>query len=319
MNKLILVAAITLTSICSYAQNMDSKYANVDAATDKLGALTALNVAQITDTITAAFSDKELKARAIFYWITHNIAIDPKAFKNNDKRKTLPEEVILSRKTTGLGYSLLLQEMCSYVKIRCLSIDGYIKTFAAEINEPSDEVNHSWNVIQFGQSPESWYYVDACRASGFLDEKMTVFTKSFTSAYFFADRNLFNIDHYPDNQAWQLGKGANSVKAFYSLPVIGSEAYAMGLTKPMPEQGLIVAKVNKPIDFSFPYNGEKIAFIKLKIGDGKKQSLTQPMNFTTDANIIKFSYSFKEEDEFPMTVMVDDRAFLTYKLLVKEK
>jgi hypothetical protein len=319
MNKLILLLTLAFTTLITNAQNKNQAYAEVDAATEKLGALTSLNVAQITDTITAAFADKELKARAIYYWITHNIAIDPRAFKNNDKKKTLPEEVILSRKTTGLGYSLLVQEMCSYVKIRCLSIDGHIKTFAEQINEPEDEVNHSWNVIQLGQSPESWYYVDACRGSGYLDEKMTVFTRNFTSEYFFADRNIFNLDHYADNSAWQLGKGPNNLKAFYSLPIISSEAYAMGLGKPIPEVGLIKTKINKPVEFSYPYNGEKIAFIKLKIGDGKRQSLTPPMNFTTDGDVIKFSYSFKEEDEFPMTVMIDDRAFISYKVEIKEK
>ena len=319
MKKLIVLLTLALTTFITSAQNKDQPYAKVDAATEKFGALTALNVAQITDTITAAYSDKELKARAIYYWVARNIAIDPRAFKNQDNKKTLPEEVILSRKTTGLGYSLLIQEMCSYVKIRCLSIDGHIKTFAEQINEPEEEVNHSWNVIQLGESPESWYYVDACRGSGFLDEKMTVFTSSFTSEYFFADRNIFNLDHYADNSAWQLGKGPNSLKSFYSLPVISSEAYAMGLGKPMPELGLIKTKINKQVDFSYPYNGERIAFIKLKIGDGKRQSLTPPMNFTTDGDVIKFSYSFKEEDEFTMTVMIDDTAFISYKVEVKEK
>ncbi len=319
MKRLLLFTAIAITGLLSRAQSTGADYAGVDAATEKIGALPALNVAQITDTITAQYSDKELKARAIFYWITHNITVDPKAFKGNDKRKTLPEEVILSRKTVGLGYALLFQEMCSYVKIRCLSIDGYLKTFADEINEPASETNHSWNVVQLGQSPESWYYVDACRASGFLDDKMLIFTKSFTSAYFFADKNLFNLDHYPDNTAWQLGKGPGGIKSFYALPVISREAYALGMGKPLPESGFIRAKVDKPVDFSFPYNGEKIAFIKLKIGNGKSQKLTPPMNFTTDGDVIKFSYSFKEADEFPLAVMVDDRALVNYKVQIVEK
>ena len=71
--------------------------------------------------------------------------------------------------------------MCSQANIRCLSVDGYVKNFPEEINDIPDEINHSWNVVQLGLSPEEWYYVDAAKGSGYLDKKRSVFTKKFTS------------------------------------------------------------------------------------------------------------------------------------------
>ena len=217
MKKLVFAFILIGTAFGVFAQQ--SKYKNIDDAVEKLGPLNNFNVAVIADTITEKFADNEEKARAIFYWIANNIQLDPKGTRQNDDKNILPEKVIALRKATPLGFSLLVQEMCSAANIRCLSVDGYVKNYAAEINETADEKNYSWNVIQLGQSPESWYYVDAARASGYLDKKSIVFTKQFTSEYFFANRKLFNLAYFPDNNSWQLGGGVKNVKDYYALPI----------------------------------------------------------------------------------------------------
>jgi hypothetical protein len=292
-------------------------YKNVDDVIQKLGPLDNFNVAVIADTLTRGFESKEDKARAIYYWIANNIALDGKATKMNETKNNLPEKVVQLRKATPLGFSLLVQEMCSWAKIRCLSVDGYIKNFPEDINEKPDEFNHSWNVVQLGQSPDTWYYIDASKAAGLLDKKMAVFTKHFTSEYFFADRKLFNLDHYPDNTAWQLGTGSKSVKEFYGLPVISNAAYEYGVQKLTPANGYIKIKANTPVNFSFPFNGKTISSIHLIIGDARKQQKPEPMNFTSDGTIA-FSYKFKVADTYPVKIMVDGREFVSYLLEVTE-
>jgi len=303
----------------AFANAQNAQYKAVDEVVGKLGALPDLNVATITDTITRNLANRELKARAIFYWVSNNIAIDAKATKLNDQKNKDPENVIKLRRATAQGFSLLIQEMCSLVKIRCLSIDGYLKSFPEEINEKVDETNHSWNVIQLGESPELWFYIDASRASGFLDKKMTVFTREYTPQYFFADKLLFNLDHYADNSAWQLGPGPKSRKDFYALPVISSAAYQYGLKKPVPISGSIKTKTNVPVIFSFPYNGAKLVSVDLLIGDNRKLKKPEHMNFSTSDNTLSFSYAFKEEDEFPIRIIVDGKEFMAYQVVVKEK
>ncbi len=297
-----------------------TKYDAVDRVVQKLGSLPNVNVAIVADTISETFTDKEQKARAIFYWIANNIAIDAKAVKQNDAKNTLPEKVMELRKTTPLGFSLLFQEMCSHVKIRCLSVDGFVKNYAAEINDPADEINYSWNVVQLGQSPETWYYVDASKASGALDKKMNTFTRQFTSEYFFADRTIFNLAYFPDNAAWQLGNtGPKSKKDFYNLVVVNNEAFAVGLGKPLPIIGTIKTKINVEVIFSFNLFEYKIPKnISLIIGDEKKQPKPEPMNFTDNGGSIKFAYRFKKEDTFPIKVLADGREVLQYNVEVKE-
>ena len=320
MKKAFIYLFVLATTIsAATAQSNAPHYAGVDEFVAKLGPLNNFNVATIADTITRHFSDKEDKARAIFYWIANNIALDPKAIKQADQKKTLPEEVVQSRKSTSLGFSLLVQEMCSLANIRCLSVDGYVKNSTEDINEKPDEINHSWNVVQLGQSPEQWYYVDACKGSGYLDKKMAVYTKYFTSDYFFADKTLFNLDHYPDNSAWQLGAGPKSTKEFYALPVFFNAAHEYGLAKPKPITGYIKTLNTTAVSFSFPFNGIDIAAVELVIGDARKMKKPEPMNFTTSGGTISFSYLFKTADTYPITVMVDGKPLIAYTVEVTEK
>jgi hypothetical protein len=318
MKKILLFFILSMGFGYSYAQTNPFKY--IDDEVAKFGALPTANIATIADTITRKFRDNEQKVRAIYYWIANNIAIDPKATKQIDQKNTLPERVIALRKTTALGFSLLVQEMCSYAKIRCLSVDGYVKNYAKEINEKSDEKNYSWNVVQLGKSPETWYYIDACRASGFLDKDEKIFTKQFTSQYFFADKTLFNLIYFPDNMAWQLGEApVKSLNSYYQLPIIGNYAVALEMRKPMPLTGFIKTKLNKPVNFSFGINNENtINKISLLIGDDKKKPKEEPMNFDNNSGQISFSYTFKKEDTFPLRIIVDGKIILEYIIEVSE-
>lgn len=314
MKKILTLLLFIFTAI-SYTSNGQSTSAennSVDEYVKSLGALNNLNVATISDTITRKFDNKKDKARAIFFWIANNISWDVKAMKANDNKKKDPVLVIQFRKATPLGYSLLVQEMCSMANIRCLSVDGYIKNFPEDINNKPDEINHSWNVVQLGQSPEQWFYVDAAKASGYADKKMSAFTKYFTSEYFFADKALFNLDHYPNNVAWQLGGGPKNIKEFYALPVISNAAYEYGLQKPLPIAGYIKTKTKNAIAFSYIYNGKNLSSISLIIGDGKKEVKPEPMNFSATGKIISFNYQFKKEDVYPVKIMIDGKEFVSY-------
>ena len=317
MKKLVFFLIFIGAAFGVFAQQ--SKYNNIDEAVKKLGPLNNFNVAVIADTVTEKFADNEQKARAIFYWIANNIQLDPKGTRQNDDKNILPEKVIALRKATPLGFSLLVQEMCSAANIRCLSVDGYVKNYAAEINESADEKNYSWNVIQLGQSPETWYYIDAARASGYLDKKSTVFTKQFTGEYFFVDRKLFNLAYFPDNSAWQLGGGIKSLKDYYALPVFNNYSFALGLGKPTPITGYIKTSIKKPVVFSFPINDViDIKNISLIMGDEKKQPKPEAMNFVNSGSIISFTYQFKKEDTFPLRIVADGKDILQYMVVVTE-
>lgn len=284
-----------------------------------MGAMPEENLASITENITRPFAGKEEKARAIYFWITHHISIDPKATKRNDQRKIKPEEIIQLRATTPLGFSLLFQEMCSLANIRCLSVDGYSRNSADDIGNPAEEVNHSWNVVQLGQSPDTWYYVDAAKGSGFLDKRMTTFIPDFNSNYFFTNPEVFNMDHYPDNEAWRLGIGPKSLSAFNALPVIYSYGNALGINKTEPKTGKIKTKPSAQVKFNlFHFSNLQIKELKMIVGEDKRAELPKELKFTDASGVISFSYQFKRDDEYPITILADGKPVISYYVISEE-
>jgi hypothetical protein len=54
------------------------------------------------------------------------------------------------------------------------------------------------------------------------------------------------------------------------------------------------------------------------MGDGNKQQKPVPMNFTNSDGLIKFSYTFKREDTFPLHILADGKEILQYTVEVVE-
>jgi hypothetical protein len=301
------------------AQVVNQRFKTVDEYVQSLGSLDTLNMGTISYILTKKFSDNTDKVRAIFYWITNNIGLDIKAVRNGGNEKMTSDIVLKTRKANANGYATLFQDMCSVAKIRCLTVDGYTKQNVEQINETPDEFNHTWAVVQLGQSPETWFYADPAMGSGYTDEKISVFTKSFNDAYFFADKTIFNYQHFPDNMAWQLGKsGPKSAKDFFALPIVKDQAYEYGISNFMPITGYIKTSTKKPVAFSFKASGNtKIDIVALQIGTGKKMRV-KTADYTLNSGTVSFSYKFDEEDSYPVTVLVNNKPVLGYLVEITE-
>jgi transglutaminase/protease-like cytokinesis protein 3 len=315
-NKIWLLAIVFCTTT-SFAQKTGKDFKAIDEYVKKLGSLPNLNMGTISSLLTKNYTDKTDKARAIFTWIATNISFDLKAAKNNSTDKNAPTIVLKNRMATGEGYASLYQDMCSNAGIRCLTANGFIKFNAEQINDTKTEINHSWAVVQLGQSPEAWYYVDACRGSGYADGEFKTFTKAFNPDYFFADLTIFNWQHYPDNIVWQLGPGPKNKKDFFGMPIIKSAAYEFGLKKFTPNDGSVKTKVDKALGFYYQVNGnttiEKVAIV---IGEGKKKKTIQ-VPFTFKSNIVGFTYTFKDEDIMPVMVLINGKEVIEYMVEVE--
>lgn len=305
-----------LFSTLAFAQKRNPDFKVVDEYVKSLGSLDTLNMGSISFVITQKFPDKKDKARAIFDWIADNISFDCKASRNNGNEKNTSDDVLKLRKTNASGYAALFQDMCSVIKIRCLTVDGYVKTKLEEINEKPDEFNHTWDVVQLGQTSDTWFYVDPTLGSGFTDEKVTVFTKAFNDSYFFADRKTFNEQHFPNNMAWFFGEGPKNIKDFLSLPLIKSATYDYSVSDYIPSKGLIKANLAKDVEFSFKAVG-KIDIVALAIGEDKKRRI-KTVDYTFNGGVVRFKYKFQQEDSYPVTILINNRPVLGYLVQASE-
>ncbi len=315
--KTLALFLFTLFTIKADAQKNGRDFKDIDAAVIKLGRLDSMNIGSIANLLTKNLTDKTDKARAIFTWITHNIGFDLKNARNNDPEKNTAVLALLNRKTTGQGYASLFQDMCSSAGLRCLTVEGFIKYGPEQIGDTKTEKNHTWNVLQLGQSPEAWYYVDACRGSGYPDEDFKTFTKEFNPDYFFADLTIFNWEHYPDNTAWYLGPRVKNKKDFFDLPVLLPAVYPMGVKRFLPESGKVKVKVNKPLYFSYQISLDAdVSKVQLVFGEGKKKKVKDVDHKLTGKNL-SFSYTFEEEDNLTVTVMVNGKALMMYAVEIE--
>lgn len=295
------------------AQMAPDPYSEVDTYVESLGPLDTLNAGTISHIVTRRFSSSAEKVRAIYYWITRNISPDLRAARGNSNEKMVAETILKTRKANPNGFAILFQDMCSVAKIRCLTVEGFMKNKNDHVTEMPDEYNHTWAVVQLGQSPDTWYYVDPYSGCGTLDEKCTQFTRKFNPDYFFAPKNIFNLQHFPDNKAWQLGSsGPASLKEFLALPLLHNPAYTYGLTGFTPYGSMLKASVKKPVSFSLRLQGNtKIELVALQVGADKKRR-NKTVDFSQQGSNLIFTHRFEEEDSYPVTVLINNQPVLTY-------
>jgi transglutaminase/protease-like cytokinesis protein 3 len=319
MQHKIFVIVFSTVLFCSRTQaQVIADFKKVDSYVQSLGQMDSLNMGTITHIITKNFDDNLDKVRAIYYWVANNIGFDIKKYKSGGNEKMTSDEVLKTRKANAYGYATLFQDMCSVVKIRCLTVDGYVKHSVEDINEKPDGFNHTWVVVQLGTSPESWYYADPTFASGYIDDKLTSFTKAFTDVYFFPEKTIFNYQHLPDNTAWLLGPGAKDLKTFLAYPVVKTPAYELGLTRFSPVNGFIKTKLKNPVEFSLNIKpGTNIELVSLQIIQGKKKE-TKTMDYSFQNGIIRFSHKFAEADTYPVNILVNNKMLLSYVTEVSE-
>jgi len=299
-----------------FAQTNNRDFTAIDAYVKSLGPLDSMSMGTINNVVSNKFTDKIDKARAIYYWIANSITYDVKAARANNTSKNTPTDVLLYRKAVGIGFASLFQDMCSSAGIRCLTVDGFVKNSTEDIGEKSTEINHSWAVVQLGESPDTWYYVDPAFGSGYADAEMKVFTPAYTDAYFFTDKETFNQQHYPDNTAWKLGSGPKSKKDFFELPVIRVAAIEFGLNKYSPNEGNLRVKVNKGITFNYTFsNMEEITKVELGMGERKKYKVKE-VQFSSSGSSLSFTYKFEDENAYPVTVFVNGKELLSYYIEV---
>lgn len=311
LTKKCILFLLTFSAISSFAQTGGRDFKAIDDYVKGLGPLDSMTMGTINNVVSKKFEDKIDRARAIYDWIALNITYDIKAAKSNNTAKNTPTDVLLSRKAVGIGFASLFQDMCSAADIRCLTVDGFVKNNTEQIDEKSAEINHSWAVVQLGQSPDTWYYVDPAWGSGYADAEMKVFTKSFTDAYFFTDKPIFNLQHYPDNEAWKLGGAPKNKKEFYSLPVIKVAGPELGMKRFTPNDGHFKVRVNKEVNFSYSLNGKEIKKVEMAMGERKKYKVKE-IKYSYSGGVLSFSYKFDEDGAYPITVIVDGRELISY-------
>ena len=164
-----------LFSLMSFAQRSDFNHIDfkkADSIADYYKDASLRNLPVLTHNLTTSLETDVEKFRAIYTWISTNIANDYSSYvKISTKRKRFAKDrqafldwntsitpkvfknLLEDRKTACTGYAYLVKEMANLAGFECNIIDGYGRTPTLLLEEDSAP-NHSWNNIKIN---EKWY------------------------------------------------------------------------------------------------------------------------------------------------------------------
>ncbi|MFP9113372.1 transglutaminase domain-containing protein [Flavobacterium sp. RHBU_3] len=339
---------LLLFCVTAFAQAPQTDFTQLDSISRKKkynGDLPLL-VSQLTESCTTQTE----KARAIFVWITDNIAYDCKAFnKHKLPKRPKPKKgknyndivaqwkidytnrVLRKGKAVCEGYAMLFKRMCDYAGLQTDYVPGYVKNQPNQIGRMGTN-DHAWNGIILD---EKYYFLDVTWAAGgcTIDKKghLDEFFKSFNNFYWLTPTEKFCMDHYPEDKT-NPGAAEYPVEKYRDNPYIKKD-YIRNTEITLPSKGIVEAKLGSVLTFSFNTDAY---FEKISLNTNTKRQKTYTINkdesnkyleYTEDLTVIPFSkndkqYTFQYTVTNPnvrfIEVYLDDEMVMRFNIKVNK-
>jgi transglutaminase/protease-like cytokinesis protein 3 len=177
------------------------------------------SVKHLASQITDGIHSDSLKVRAIYEWVTDNIAYDIDLF-NEMNIKTVEqyaeaqksEKVIRRKKAVCMGYTNLFQDLCNASGIKAYSVPGYCKSIDPRTNVMTfSSERHSWNAVKINNK---WYLCDPTWSAGSINMRTGLFVKNLNEEFYLTDGKKFIKRHIPLDPLWQLLDNPISMQEF---------------------------------------------------------------------------------------------------------
>lgn len=184
---------------------------------------------ELASYLTKPFSTDIEKSRAIYRWITDNVAYDTQSFFSNGFRNAdmSAKNVLQDRKSVCDGYSRLFTSLAELAGLEAVKISGYAKGFGFSPGQKFEEgANHAWNAVKI---KGEWKLLDSTWGAGYVDGGSKSFKKKFTDFYFLTSPDEFIYDHLPDEEEWQLLNNSLTGKEYEELVYLRPGFFMKGL------------------------------------------------------------------------------------------
>lgn len=229
MRRYILLKLLFCIFLCTLSTTVFSQDLEVVDVRIKNYPTTRFNTPEeLSDRIAADFQSDLERVRAIYTWITENIAYSYEAQntmsfsytseedrirKQEIYREQLAKVTLRSKRAVCHGYSILFKKLCDNLNIKCEIVRGFGKSFVSDIASEFQS-NHAWNKVTVdGQE----YLIDATWGAGGMNGDR--FERDVTYVYFFTPPEIFIKNHYPRNYADALLDKRISIKEFILNPI----------------------------------------------------------------------------------------------------
>jgi len=203
----ILATLVAAIGICSSRQLQAYNLGTYDFSLIDAYALSTPSSAETSIEKLAAYLAKPArndleKVRALFVWMTENIAYDSASFVSGNIRSEgqKADVVLRNRQAVCAGYASLFVALGKAMGLEVAFISGYAKGFSFTPGELRERDNHHWNAVKINGV---WHLLDSAWGSGSLGGNF-YFKKEFDDFYFLTPPEQLIYTHLPRNPAWQL-------------------------------------------------------------------------------------------------------------------
>jgi transglutaminase/protease-like cytokinesis protein 3 len=333
-----LLSFLLLFIFCFFRTNAQSlDYASIDAYVLTIDAKTP---AALSKKLTAPYKTDAEKVRAIFRWITENIAYNTIVYQKSirsltkkyasiideDTSSSLPPlnervaQLVLQRRVAVCdGYARLFKTLCDYAGIRSEIIFGYARTNNGRSGRRFNS-NHTWNAVNISNT---WYLLDATWASGYITFGDS-FIKHFNESYYLTPPELFIQDHYPELMFWSLLSSMPTFREFQSSPFKNQAFLKFKVQSFKPASGIIEASIGDTLEFELE-TGEEIRkffasanpYFEIGIWPYISSIPIQTPTFDRQGNKVFFKYVLTSPHTNQLHIVLNDQVILQYKVQVK--
>ena len=173
----------------------------------------------------------QIKANAIYNWITHTIKYDIKKVQSGKIKPDKIETVMKTHLAVCDGYAKLFTAMCNEVGLKAINVDGYAKDWIFDKGDQLTIPRHLWSAVLVSAQ---WQLVDPTWGAGHVIQAPTVMRKiinkvtfkkvtyakklkfefKYDPQYFLQDPKTFRLKHLPADPYWQLTDTAMPLAIF---------------------------------------------------------------------------------------------------------
>jgi len=275
----------------------------------------------LTDLINQDFSLTDEKARAVYRWITSNIAYDTEAESSLQKRYAYTTEehkiaiekkirakwakqCVRSGKAECEGYATLYKCFCDLVGVECVIIPGNTKRHEDDIGDSSLKTNHAWNAVKIDGE---WKFVDVTWGAGYIDYSTNTFYRVFDKTYFLASPDRFFYNHFPNDTSYLFVN--RTVEEYIDLPLYYSEFLKLDYEIIEPDYGIIRVKGGDFVSFRI----KSLKGVELLSYSFDEDILYDIKVYKDDGDYV-FKIQFPKEQRSILNLYYKRRGFVTFKI-----
>jgi transglutaminase-like putative cysteine protease len=223
--------------------------------------------------IAANASNPTDRIKALHDFVADRTAYDVPALRSGDFPNQDAETVFQTQKAVCAGYANLLEAMAKVTGDQIVVVSGVTRKHTGEISPGG----HAWNAAKIGGR---WYLLDPTWNAGYVSGD--TFTKKYKTDYFFSPPQVFGMDHFPKDPAWQLRRHSISRSEFMRQPNLRPNFFAHGLHLRDPRRAQVDSGKNFIARIDNPRNRRVAATIAPA---GKSEKTRCAVSGTTDVTI----------------------------------